>query len=93
MLACILRASLPLHQGVTDVWDQADAAFVSAYRKHHEEGFDIEIEYLGAPQMEGRPLVLVDPMLATGASLVAAYEALCETGPPGSLFVLAAIAS
>ena len=93
VLACILRASLPLHQGVTDVWDQADAAFVSAYRKHHGGGFDIEIEYLGAPQMEGRPLVLVDPMLATGASLVAAYEALCETGTPGSLFVLAAIAS
>lgn len=93
VLACILRASMPLHQGVMDVWDHADSAFVSAYRKHHDGGFDIEIEYLGAPPMEGRALVLVDPMLATGASLQAAYDALCETGVPASVHVLAAIAS
>ncbi|MGB2423434.1 MAG: uracil phosphoribosyltransferase [Flavobacteriales bacterium] len=93
VLACILRASMPLHQGVMDVWDQAGSAFVSAYRKHHDGGFDIEIEYLGAPAMEGRALVLVDPMLATGASLQAAYDALCETGVPASVHVLAAIAS
>ena len=93
VLACILRASMPLHQGVMDVWDQADSAFVSAYRKHHDAGFDIEIEYLGAPAMEGRALVLIDPMLATGASLQAAYDALCETGVPASVHVLAAIAS
>lgn len=93
VLACILRASMPLHQGVMDVWDAADGAFVSAYRKHHDTGFDIEIEYLGAPSMEGRALVLVDPMLATGASLQAAYDALCETGVPASVHVLAAIAS
>ena len=93
VLACILRASMPLHQGVMDVWDAADGAFVSAYRKHHDAGFDIEIEYLGAPSMEGRALVLVDPMLATGASLQAAYDALCETGVPASVHVLAAIAS
>ena len=93
VLACILRASMPLHQGVMDVWDAADGAFVSAYRKHHDAGFDIEIEYLGAPSMEGRALVLVDPMLATGASLQAAYDALCETGLPASVHVLAAIAS
>jgi len=82
-----------LHQGVLDVWDRADSAFVSAYRKHHDAGFDIEIEYLGAPNMEGRALVLIDPMLATGASLQAAYDALCETGVPASVHVLAAIAS
>ena len=93
VLACILRASMPLHQGVMDVWDAADGAFVSAYRKHHDAGFDIEIEYLGAPSMEGRALVLVDPMLATGASLQAAYDALCEPGVPASVHVLAAIAS
>ena len=75
VMACILRAAMPLHQGVLDVWDRADSAFVSAYRKHHNAGFDIEIEYLGAPAMEGRALVLVDPMLATGASLQAAYDA------------------
>ena len=93
VMACILRAAMPLHQGVLDVWDRADSAFVSAYRKHHDAGFDIEIEYLGAPAMEGRALVLVDPMLATGASLQAAYDALCETGIPASVHVLAAIAS
>ena len=92
-MACILRAAMPLHHGVLDVWDRADSAFVSAYRKHHDAGFDIEIEYLGAPAMEGRALVLVDPMLATGASLQAAYDALCETGVPASVHVLAAIAS
>ena len=81
VMACILRAAMPLHQGVLDyVWDRADSAFVSAYRKHHDAGFDIEIEYLGAPAMEGRALVVIDPMLATGASLQAAYDALCETG-------------
>ncbi len=93
VMACILRAAMPLHQGVLDVWDRADSAFVSAYRKHHDAGFDIEIEYLGAPAMEGRSLVLIDPMLATGASLQAAYDALCETGVPDSVHVLAAIAS
>ena len=92
-MACILRAAMPLHHGVLDVWDRADSAFVSAYRKHHDAGFDIEIEYLGAPAMEGSALVLVDPMLATGASLQAAYDALCETGVPASVHVLAAIAS
>ena len=93
VMACILRAAMPLHQGVLDVWDRADSAFVSAYRKHHDAGFDIEIEYLGAPAIEGRALVLIDPMLATGASLQAAYDALCETGVPASVHVLAAIAS
>ncbi len=93
VMACILRAAIPLHQGVLDVWDRGDSAFVSAYRKHHEAGFNIEIEYLGAPTMEGRSLVLIDPMLATGASLQAAYDALCETGVPNSVHVLAAIAS
>ena len=69
VMACIGPCRHALHQGVLDVWDRADSAFVSAYRKHHDAGFDIEIEYLGAPAMEGRALVLIDPMLATGASL------------------------
>ena len=93
ILACILRAAMPLHQGVLDIWDKADSAFVSAYRKHHALGFDIEVEYLGAPNVAGRQLVLVDPMVATGASLQAAYNALCETGAPDQLHVVSAIAS
>jgi uracil phosphoribosyltransferase len=84
---------MPLHQGMLDIWDKADSAFVSAYRKHHALGFDIEVEYLGAPNVAGRQLVLVDPMVATGASLQAAYNALCETGAPDQLHVVSAIAS
>jgi uracil phosphoribosyltransferase len=94
VLATVMRAGLPMHAGVLDVWDGADCAFVSAYRKHNPNGgFDIEIEYLGAPSCEGRILVLVDPMLATGASMVAAYKALCSDGTPKQLHVICAIAS
>ncbi len=94
VLATVMRAGLPMHAGVLDVWDGADGAFVSAYRKHNSSGgFDIEIEYLGAPSCEGRILVLVDPMLATGASMVAAYKALCSDGTPKQLHVICAIAS
>lgn len=94
VLATVMRAGLPMHAGVLEVWDQADCAFVSAYRKHNNEGgFDIEIEYLGAPSCKDRILVLVDPMLATGASMVAAYEALITEGAPSQLHVIAAIAS
>tara|TARA_B110000444_G_C18790431_1_gene572179 strand:+ start:74 stop:739 length:666 start_codon:yes stop_codon:yes gene_type:complete len=94
VLATVMRAGLPMHAGVLEVWDQADCAFVSAYRKHNNEGgFDIQIEYLGAPSCKDRILVLVDPMLATGASMVAAYEALITEGSPSQLHVIAAIAS
>ena len=93
MLACILRAACAAASGMLDVWDKADSAFVSAYRKHHDRGFDIEVECLGAPSVAGRQLVLVDPMLATGASLQAAYDALCEHGAPDRLHVVSAIAS
>ena len=94
VLATVMRAGLPMHAGVLDVWDGADCAFVSAYRKHKPNGrFDIEIEYLGAPSCEDRILVLVDPMLATGASMVAAYKALCSDGTPKQLHVICAIAS
>ena len=94
VLATVMRAGLPMHAGVLDVWDGADGAFVSAYRKHNSSGgFDIEIEYLGARSCEGRILVLVDPMLATGASMVAAYKALCSDGTPKQLHVICAIAS
>ncbi len=94
VLATVMRAGLPMHAGVLEVWDQADCAFVSAYRKHNDQGgFDIEIEYIGAPSCRDRILVLVDPMLATGASMVSAYEALCIDGVPSQLHVITAIAS
>ena len=92
VLATVMRAGLPMHAGVLDVWDGADCAFVSAYRKHNPNGgFDIEID--GGINFEGRILVLVDPMLATGASMVAAYKALCSDGTPKQLHVICAIAS
>lgn len=95
VLATILRAGLPLHQGLLNGFDRADNAFISAYRKHHDgdDDFDIEIEYLSSPPLQDRTLILSDPMLATGSSMVLAYRALLQRGTPGSTHVVAAIAS
>ena len=71
VLATILRAGLPLHQGLLNYFDKADNAFVSAYRKHDNEGsFKINLEYISCPELEDRILIVSDPMLATGASLI-----------------------
>ncbi len=92
--ATILRAGLPLHQGVINVFDDADNAFVSAYRNYDEDyNFDIHVEYISSPDIEGKTLILCDPMLATGSSMQLAYEALLTKGTPGRLFVCAVIAS
>lgn len=81
VLATILRAGLPFHQGFLNYFDDAENAFVSAYRKSTFDGkFIIKVEYISCGSLEGKTLILVDPMLATGSSLVAAYEALCEKG-------------
>ena len=81
VLATILRAGLPFHQGFLNFFDDAQNAFVSAYRKSTFDGkFIIKVEYISCGSLEGKTLILVDPMLATGSSLVAAYEALCEKG-------------
>ncbi|MBK9177300.1 MAG: uracil phosphoribosyltransferase [Flavobacteriales bacterium] len=95
VLATILRAGLPMHQGLLNYFDRADNAFISAYRKHRkgEEGFDIEVEYLSSPSLHDRVLVICDPMLATGQSMVLVYRALLRLGTPKSLHVVAAIAS
>lgn len=92
--AAILRAALPLHQGVIDVFDEAENAFVSAYRKYDEDfNFDIHIEYIASPTLDGKVLLLCDPMLATGGSMQLAYEALLTKGTPAKLHVLSVIAS
>ena len=94
--ATILRAGLPLHQGVLNMFDGAENAFVSAYRRYDQEtdyNFDISIEYLSSPSLEGKTLILCDPMLATGSSMQLAYEALLAKGTPRRLFVCAVIAS
>lgn len=94
VLSTILRAGLPLHNGLLNYFDQADNAFISAYRKHHKDGsFDIKVEYLSSPDLNGRELILCDPMLATGASLVLTYKALLSRGKPSHVHVVAALAS
>ncbi len=95
VLATILRAGLPLHQGMLNMFDRADSAFISAYRKHRkgEEGFDIEVEYLSSPSLDDRVLVLADPMLATGQSMVLVYKALLRFGKPKAVHIVSVIAS
>lgn len=95
VLASILRAALPLHQGLLNFFDRADNAFISAYRKHEgdSEGFEVEIEYLSSPSVEGRIVILCDPMLATGSSMVLAYKALLARGQPIHTHIAALIAS
>ncbi len=93
VLATILRAGLPLHNGMLNYFDKADNAFVSAYRKHDNEGtFEICLEYISSPELEDRILILSDPMLATGASLVKAVQYLREEGEPSSIHIVVAIA-
>lgn len=95
VLATILRAGLPLHQGMLNIFDRADNAFISAYRKHRkgEDGFDIAVEYLSSPSLDGRVLVLSDPMLATGQSMVLVYKALLRFGKPKAVHIVSVIAS
>ena len=93
--ATILRAGLPFHQGFLNYFDDAENAFVSAYRKSTKDGkFKVKVEYISCGELEGKVLLLVDPMLATGSSLVLAYNALCERGGvPKHTHVAAVIAS
>ena len=94
VLATILRAGLPMHNGLLNFFDQADNAFVSAYRKHHRDGtFNIELEYLSCPSIEDRILIISDPMLATGASLVKTIAAIKDEGIPAQIHIVCAIAS
>ncbi|MFN8153599.1 MAG: uracil phosphoribosyltransferase [Bacteroidia bacterium] len=94
VVGTILRAGLPLHQGLLNYFDHADNAFISAYRKHHKDGsFDIRLEYVGSPNLTGRILILADPMLATGSSMVTTYKALLERGKPRHTHIVAALGS
>ncbi len=95
VLATILRAGIPFHAGFLNYFDNANNAFVSAYRKAHKDNsFEIKVEYVSCGSIEGKVLILVDPMLATGSSLVISYNALVEKGgEPKHTHVAAAIAS
>jgi uracil phosphoribosyltransferase len=95
VLATILRAGLPLHQGLLNYFDRAENAFISAFRKHEgdEDRFEVEVEYLSSPSLDGKTVILCDPMLASGSSMVLAYKALLEHGTPAELHVAVVIAS
>lgn len=95
VVATILRAGLPYHQGFLNYFDDAQNAFVSAYRKSTKDGkFTVKVEYISCGDLEGKTLILVDPMLATGASLVLAYQALCERGgTPSHTHIASIVAS
>lgn len=94
VLATIFRAGVPFHQGFLKYFDYAENAFVSAYRKYKEkENFDVLIEYLASPRLDGKTLILCDPMLATGASMELSFRALLTKGTPAHIHVASVIAS
>jgi uracil phosphoribosyltransferase len=94
VITTILRAGVPLFQGLLNYFDKADCGFVAAYRKHDaNDYFSIKQDYLTCPDLNGRPLIVADPMLATGASLIEAIKDLLNHGKPAELHIVAAIAS
>lgn len=94
VLGTILRAGLPLHNGLLNYFDHADNAFISAYRKHHKDGsFNVKVEYISSPPLHDRVLILTDPMLATGASMVLASKSLLTMGKPAHTHIVCALAS
>ncbi|MBS1580240.1 MAG: uracil phosphoribosyltransferase [Bacteroidetes bacterium] len=94
VLATILRAGLPLHNGMLNYFDKADNAFISAYRKHHHDGsFEINLEYMSCPSLTNRVVIISDPMLATGASLVKTINYLKQENTPAEIHFVCAIAA
>lgn len=94
VLATILRAGLPLHNGMLNYFDKAENAFISAYRKHHRDGtFEISLDYLSCPSIDNKIVIISDPMLATGASLAKTVQFLKAEGNPKEIFVVCVIAS
>lgn len=94
VLCSILRAGLPLHQGLLNYFDDAENAFISAYRKHTSETqFEIVVEYFASPSLENKILILADPMLATGQSLISVFEGLKNHGTPKEVHIVSVIGS
>ena len=94
VLATILRAGLPLHQGLLNYFDRSDNCFISAFRKHKKGGnFEIKIEYMSSPSLDEKTVILCDPMLASGNSMVLAMKALLSKGTPKHIHIIAIIAS
>ena len=94
VLATILRAGLGMHLGLLNYFDRAESAFVSAYRKHTTaEDFEIFVEYMAAPKIDNKILIISDPMLASGSSMAMVYKSLLKQGIPRKTFVISAIAT
>jgi uracil phosphoribosyltransferase len=94
VLATILRAGLPLHQGFFNYFDSSDNCFISAYRKHKKNGdFEVKIEYMSSPNLDDETIILCDPMLASGSSMILAMEAIMSKGNPKHIHIVAIIAS
>ncbi len=94
VIATILRAGLPMHQGLLNLYDNAENAFISAYRKHRKDGrFDIQVEYVSGPSLAGKVLIISDPMLATGASMILSYKGLMSKGQPVHTHIVSILAS
>lgn len=94
VICAVLRAGFHLYQGIINYFDKSDSAFVSAYRETHDDGnFDIKVEYLASPSLNGKILILADTMLATGKSIISAYNALLKNGTPSKLYIVSVIAS
>ncbi len=93
VLATILRAGLAMHNGLLNYFDKADNAFISAYRKHNPDGsFEISLDYISCPEMENRVVIISDPMLATGSSLVKTMQFIREEGNPSEIHIVCALA-
>jgi len=95
VICSILRAGLPLHQGILNYFDTAENAFISAYRNHSKNNtdFEIKVEYFATPNLEGKTLIIADPMLATGKSMVTVYEAIKKFGTPKKIHIITVIGS
>lgn len=94
-LVCVMRAGLPFYQGFQTVFSEAESAFIGAFRgepnANHE--FEIEMHYAAVPNLDGKPLIIIDPMLATGKSIVSSYHSLLKYGTPSQVHIAAVIAS
>jgi uracil phosphoribosyltransferase len=94
VIATILRAGLPLHYGILDYFDSAENAFVSAFRKHNGDGtFNVQVDHMACPNLDGKTLILCDPMLATGKSMYLVYKELLKRGTPKHTHIVSVIAS